>query len=245
MTEDKKDETAVESDLAAETEAVEAPHPGHRRVAAVKNDNGTYSLGVNRPAGSERYDTASGQLFTEIAVTREEVDAAFRDADKAFDSVKVDDGLKPKIDPEDQRADSSPRSQDRPPIRISSETAPMPANPEPSEEALAAGLPRDEEGTAQIPANVETKAQANITKEPEGVKKGPAKGGPTELEVKAARDAKAAKETPVTPSAREVGVAAARAVREGALDTPAPLAAPRKASSSKRSRSKAKAGSAK
>jgi len=155
----KKDEIVG---LEAETAAT--------RVNATRNDDGSYTFGVNRAA--ERYDTGTGLLFSEARVSRADIETALDNADKAHKNRVVDDGLRPRIDPSDHRADSSPRSEDRPPVLISSATSPQPTNPVPSDEAQAADLPRDAAGIADIPANKVTKAQPNLATPPSGVKRG-------------------------------------------------------------------------
>lgn len=131
-------------------------------------------LGVS--AGSERYDAAKGVLSNVAVVDLDELDEAItaaRKEGKAADKSNRDYPFAPHIDPQHPSADSSFRSEDRPPIYISSETNPTPENPTPVTvaEGGPVGIDRLPSGLADVPGNsqFDLAPGPNVVTPPEGV----------------------------------------------------------------------------
>lgn len=101
---------------------------GNSKFKLTAVDGVTVELGVVK--GVESYDQPSGQLHETVRVSIDELEEALKAA-RAEGKTKEKDGpaLSAHIDPTHPSADSSFRSEDRPPIFISSDTNPSPAHP--------------------------------------------------------------------------------------------------------------------
>lgn len=116
-------------------------------------------LGVS--GGAERYDAGAGTTGFTTVVDLDELDDAVSAARKEGRQAEKDAKDNPfvaHIDPNHPSADSSFRSEDRPPIYISSDTNPSQTNPSPSgfppgsvgaERHAAENAPKDGEATDQ------------------------------------------------------------------------------------------------
>lgn len=101
---------------------------GNFKVTSVDDD--TVELGVRK--GNESYDSESGELHETVRVSRAELEKAIRKAHTEGQARrKATEGETfSRFDPSDVRADSSPRSEDRPPVLVSSDSNPTEANPQ-------------------------------------------------------------------------------------------------------------------
>lgn len=201
------------------------------RVVGIDDDN--VELGIHN--GVESYDQDSGRLYSTATIPLKDLEEAVSQAhkdrkvrEKATKAAAGDAaGFAPKIHPSDPSADSSFRSEDRPPILISSDTAPEPAAPLPLEETTktAAGVERQPSGLADVIGNRQfDKAPGpNIAQPPEGVAQ--------------------PKPDPDAPSAYPSLAAAADGSQPTTSDTGADPKPVKPASSRSRSRSKASTSS--
>lgn len=206
---------------------------GHPQFKITEVDDDTIELGVVR--GNVSYDPESGQEHEITRISKKDLEAALKAAPKARKeresaieaAYKNQDAFPPRIAPDDPRADSSPRSQDRPPIYVSSESNPSEANPQPAVDANA-DLERLPDGLADVPGNTnfeDSPAGPNVATAPDGVKAPkPKKNVPykdTAAGKKAAADAKAAREGAGSTGSDALDAAAGRAVAKAAAAAPA------------------------